>query len=83
MGMLEVDFFWTPAIGYLVENDFNDFGVRIVNPRPASLIKLNVGDGCLRHLSCSPCMNGYIMMLRRTYPTTPWHLANLLSQTLL
>jgi len=50
-----------------------DFGVRIVNPCPASIIEMNVGCGCLRHLSGSPCMSGYRSMLRLTHPTTPWH----------
>ena len=52
--MLEVDFFRTSPIRELVKDDFDDFHVRIVNPRHTSLIQMNMCGYRLRHRDLSP-----------------------------
>jgi hypothetical protein len=40
--MLEMNFLGTPAVRESVQDNFDDFHVRIVNPRDSRLIKVNV-----------------------------------------
>lgn len=40
--VLKVYFCWTPAVGHMVEHDFDDFHIGIINPSHASIVKMNV-----------------------------------------
>jgi hypothetical protein len=43
MGMLKVDFLWTPSVGDHIHGNLDDFGVRVVDPRDATVIEPNMG----------------------------------------
>jgi hypothetical protein len=46
--MLEMEFFWAPAICYLVENDLDDFRIGVVNPGSSLSIKMDMSSRGLR-----------------------------------
>jgi hypothetical protein len=56
IGVLLVNLFRTPAIRTLIEDDFDHLDIRVVNPRNAALVQVNVGCGCRAHGASSFCV---------------------------
>jgi hypothetical protein len=43
--MLKVDLFRTPVVGLLVQNNFNDLNVRVLNPRNTMVVLDDMFNG--------------------------------------
>src|SRR5260221_171142 len=54
MPMLEMNLFRTPTVGNLVQHDFNNFSVRIVNPGDAVIVQMDMGGGRWGHGMSTP-----------------------------
>jgi hypothetical protein len=58
MRVLKVDFFRAGAVCQLIQYDFNNLDVHVVNPRDTSLIQVNMGCRCSLH-GFAPSLRGF------------------------
>ena len=63
MSMLEVDFLWTPPVRQLVHDDFDNFGVRSVDPGDTVVVHPNMSFGFGWHRFNRNCKKATVQRL--------------------